>query len=328
MNDLISVTSSFETLSEDIFSIKPKDLDKINGDLNEENHQLLSALQSNKESFQIELEHLTKEIDKLKSKYEESVQNLNNISGKSVEQEQENGELKSINEKLVQNLNNISGKLFEQEQENDKFKIEYKILSEQQTLDQFNLSETLNLLTNENKELKVQIQKRSLNENLKEILMSNEKKYQSDLTKMSEVFATGVMEFKKIELLKNKEKDVLLVQIDQLNIEIKKNKEYINFYTSEQATQNKNQFEKYEIKQMKSRSPHIPWLYGKYGNGPSYTPGETDEIKRNDMKKFKSFHETTNLNSHLEIMELILEDINEANMFDKRLLENVVKVLK
>jgi chromosome segregation ATPase len=103
MNDLISVTSSFETLSEDIFSIKPKDLDKINGDLNEENHQLLSALQSNKESFQIELEHLTKEIDKLKSKYEESVQNLNNISGKSVEQEQENGELKSINEKLVQN---------------------------------------------------------------------------------------------------------------------------------------------------------------------------------------------------------------------------------
>jgi hypothetical protein len=218
--------------------------------------------------------------------------------------------------------------LFEQEQENDKFKIEYKILSEQQTLDQFNLSETLNLLTNENKELKVQIQKRSLNENLKEILMSNEKKYQSDLTKMSEVFATGVMEFKKIELLKNKEKDVLLVQIDQLNIEIKKNKEYINFYTSEQATQNKNQFEKYEIKQMKSRSPHIPWLYGKYGNGPSYTPGETDEIKRNDMKKFKSFHETTNLNSHLEIMELILEDINEANMFDKRLLENVVKVLK
>ncbi len=66
MNDLISLTSSFETVSEDIFPTKQKDLDKINEDLNEENYQLRSALQSNKESIQIELEHLTKEIVELK----------------------------------------------------------------------------------------------------------------------------------------------------------------------------------------------------------------------------------------------------------------------
>lgn len=361
MNDSISMTSSIEVISEDYFLTKQND--KIIKDLNEENHQLRSAIKSNINSFQIEQEHLTKENSELKLKNEELVKNLKDCSEKIIEQEKKNDELKNENEDLSEifkeeslNKLNLSKTVILLKNENNELKVQIQ----QKEKDNQNLNElyALSLANdNENKNLisglQVQIKEKqekltSVSENFnkltkeyddllktnksdlnlkEETLISNEKKYQNDLTKMSETFAAGVMEFEKIKTLKNKENDELRVQIDKLNKEIEKKINFINFHMSDKATQNKNKFEILEIKQMKSRSPHIPWCYGRYGNGPCYNPGATDKIERYDIQKFKLFRETTNSNSQLEIMEIILEGLNEKMMY-KNLLDNVVQVLK